>query len=111
MIAFVNMDALKFDPTSSKTDTTASLPTNTATTPILSECVDPIPVKTNTTTSLSDLLFPSAPRLECKTQAVVNQFESNFDDGDLVLNFAIFNKNPEITKSSEYIKNTYPSLV
>lgn len=107
MIAFVNMVSLKSDPTSAKTNTrkslptniTASLPTNTTTTPILSKVADPIPVKTNPTTSLSDLFFPSAPRLETNTQAVVNQFESNFDDGELVLNFAIFNKNPEFTES------------
>lgn len=89
MIAFVNMVSLKSDPTSA----------NTTTSPILSKVVGPLPVKTNTTRSLVDLFFPSAPRLERNTQAVVNQFESNFDDGELVLNFAIFNKNPEITES------------
>jgi len=111
MIAFINMVSLKSDPASAKTNTPASLPVNTATTPILSKVVDPIPVKTKPTTSLSDLLFPSAPRLERNTQDVVDQIERNFDDGELVLNFAILNKNPEITESLKYIKNTYPSLV
>ena len=40
----------------------------------------------------------------------MNEFERNFDDGELVLNFAIFNKNYEQTESLEYIKMFYPML-
>ena len=33
----------------------------------------------------------------------MDEFERNFDDGDLFLNFAILHKNPEMTESLDYI--------
>jgi hypothetical protein len=71
---------------------------------------DPIPIKTDTTTSLNDFFNPSAPKLDKKTLEIVKEFERNFDDGELVLNFAILNKNHEKTESLEYIKMFYPML-
>ena len=92
-----------------KTDPTGTTTTTTTNSYSL-KVEDPTPIKTETITSLSDFFKPSAPKLEKKTLEVVNEFERNFDDGELVLNFAIFNKNYEQTESLEYIKMFYPML-
>ncbi len=44
-------------------------------------------------------------------QALIREFEENFDDGELILDFAINQKNPEINESLLYFKTFYPNLL
>ena len=44
-------------------------------------------------------------------KAVISEFEENFDDGELILDFAIYQKNHEISESLLYFKTFYPNLL